>query len=214
MLNKDFPRAIGKDRKYPVGLYIELKDYTNNLNYLGIDMVEEMNALLAHYGISTVADSTNKMPIIVQSFEVEALDKYATLSDLPLIKLHGYVNTTNEEWESFGQKYHGVGPNADWVMNPTSLSIGPTTWIKKTANNTYSKFIEKMHSLNLAVHPYTLKNDNLQYRKNAFLETQLYVDNGIDGVFTEYPQTTYEILTGLGSKAAWPPVTPAAFGQQ
>jgi hypothetical protein len=65
MLNKDFTREIGKDGKYPVGLYIELKDYTNNLNYLGIDMAEEMNALLAHYGISTVADSTNKMPIIV-----------------------------------------------------------------------------------------------------------------------------------------------------
>ena len=97
-------------------------------------------------------------------------------------------------------------------MNPTSLTIGPTSWVKKTAKNTYSNFIEKMHSINLAVHPYTLKDDQPVYRDNAFLETQLYIDNGVDGVFTEYPETTYEIFTGFGSKAAWPSATPATFG--
>jgi glycerophosphoryl diester phosphodiesterase len=76
-------------------------------------------------------------------------------------------------------------------MNPNSLTLGPKSWDKSTATNTYSSFIEKMHSLDLAVHPYTLKDDNLDYRNNAFAETQLYVDNGIDGLFTEYPETTF-----------------------
>ena len=65
-----------------------------------------------------------------------------------------------------------------------------------------------MHSLELAVHPYTLKDDSLTYKSNAFAETELFVDNGIDGVFTEYPHTTYELFKGFGSKAAWPVVAP------
>jgi glycerophosphoryl diester phosphodiesterase len=99
-------------------------------------------------------------------------------------------------------------------MNPNSLTLGPKSWDKSTAINKYSDFVTKMHSLDLAVHPYTLKNDSLMYRENAFLETQLYVDNGIDGVYTEYPHTTLELFTGFGSKAAWPPVTPAIFDQK
>jgi len=56
-------------------------------------------------------------------------------------------------------------------MNPNSLTLGPVSWDKTTATNTYSSFVAKMHSLDLAVHPYTLKNDALVYRKDAFSET-------------------------------------------
>lgn len=84
-----------------MGLFVEMKDYVYNLNYLGIDMAEELYSILTHYGIGTIADCTNKMPVIIHSFEVEALDKFATLSDLPMNKCHGYEDTTAEEWESF-----------------------------------------------------------------------------------------------------------------
>ena len=50
------------------------------------------------------------MPIIVQAFEEAALDKYATLSDLPLVLPHSYDNV-NLNWEKFGTKYHGVAPH-------------------------------------------------------------------------------------------------------
>lgn len=97
MLTKDYPRRINSDNTYPVGLYIELKDYTDTLGYLGVDMAEEMHKILSHYGIGTVADCTQKMPIIVQSFDEAALDKYATLSDLPLVMLYGY-HDTDPQW--------------------------------------------------------------------------------------------------------------------
>ena len=107
----------------------------------------------------------------------------------------------------YGEKFHGVGPDSRWVMNHDSLALGPLPFVMKLAKNTYSHFIETMHSYELAVHPYTLKDDNCQYRDNSFLETQLYVDNGIDGVFTEYCHTTYELFLGFGSKANWPTTT-------
>jgi glycerophosphoryl diester phosphodiesterase len=140
MLEKDYPRVLN-DSPYKVGLYIELKDYTNNLNYLGIDMAEKMNSILAEYGLSTVSDCTDKMPIIVQSFETAALDKYATLSDLPLIMLYNYSHSGEPDWEMFGEKYHGVGPASDWVFNPTSYETGPVDWDKSIVTNTYSNFI-------------------------------------------------------------------------
>ena len=51
-----------------------------------------------------------------------------------------------------------------------------------------------MHSLDMAVHPYTLRNDSLKYRESAYEETQLYVDKGIDGVFTEFPSATFTMF--------------------
>lgn len=203
MLSKDYPRRLNGDSKYPVGLYIELKDYTNNLAYTGYDMAEKMDEILTRYAINDVKGAEKKMPIVVQSFEEEALDKYKTLSDLPLVMLYGY-HDTDPQWESFGKKFHGVGPDSQWVMNPNSLIDGPHSWDKSSATNTYSVFVETMHSYELAVHPYTLKDDSLKYRSNAYLETQLYVDNGVDGAFTEYCHTTFELFSGFGSAAAWP----------
>jgi glycerophosphoryl diester phosphodiesterase len=112
MLNKDYPREIGNDRKYPVGLYIELKDYADNLSHTGFDGAEELHALLAHYGLGTIADCTDKMPIIIQSFEEPALDKIASLSDLPLVRCVGYTETTEAEWETMSLKYNAVGANS------------------------------------------------------------------------------------------------------
>lgn len=48
-------------------------------------MAEMLHNVLVENGMSTVADATASLPIIVQSFEFNALTKYATLSDLPLI---------------------------------------------------------------------------------------------------------------------------------
>ena len=76
-------------------------------------------------------------------------------------------------------------------------------WDKNT-DNERSKFIDKMHGLELAVHPYTLRDDQLQFRDNAYDETKLFADKGVDGVFTEYPSSTFSIFEGLGSNANFP----------
>lgn len=57
-------------------------------------MAEMLHEVLAKNGMSTIADATASLPIIVESFELNALKKYATLSDLPLIQLaHYYADT-------------------------------------------------------------------------------------------------------------------------
>ncbi len=50
------------------------------------------------------------MPIIIQSFEFAALEKFATLSDLPLVQLVSY--SSNYDFEKIGAVAHAVGPDA------------------------------------------------------------------------------------------------------
>ena len=47
---------------------------------------------------------------------------------------------------------------------------------KEDAQETYSKFVTKMHGKGLAVHPYTLKNDKLLCRETIWEEHKLYVE--------------------------------------
>jgi len=74
------------------------------------------------------------------------LSKFATLSDLPLIYLTSNPET---DFESLAGWVHGIGPTSALIMTGTD---------DKTA---LSPFIENLHALDLAVHPYTLQDDNL-----------------------------------------------------
>ena len=48
-------------------------------------MAEELFKVLDQNKLGQIADCESTIPIIIQSFEEEALKKFATLSDLPLI---------------------------------------------------------------------------------------------------------------------------------
>ena len=142
------------------------------------------------------------MPIIIQSFEFAALEKFATLSDLPLVQLVSY--SSKYDFEKISTVAHAVGPDAQWIMNPLSLSDKQKDWDHSTITDTYSTFIEQMHAYDMAVHPYTLQDDKLKYTSTVYDEAQLYVDQGIDGVFCEFPHTVNSLFTQMGTKAAWP----------
>ena len=145
-------------------------------------MAEVIDAVLKANKLDTIADCQDTMPIIVQSFEMDALKKFATLSDLPLIYL--FHDTDSPDWDQVSQHVHGVGPPSSMVINPDSL----------TGETTYSTFIEQMHGLDLGVHPWTFQDDNLQYKSTAYEEAKLYVDSGIDGIFTEFPHSTFALF--------------------
>jgi len=55
------------------------------------------------------------------------------------------------------------------------------------------------------VHPYTFQDDNLQYTSSAVDEVQLYINAGVDGLFNEFPHSTYNLFTAFGTQADFPP---------
>ena len=67
------------------GLYIEIKQYQYYKDELNIDMAEALFDALDKNGLGQIADCESTIPIIIQSFEEDALKKFATMSDLPLI---------------------------------------------------------------------------------------------------------------------------------
>ena len=85
----------------------------------------------------------------------------------------------------------GVGPSKDYIVprNPDQ-SLGDAT-----------SFVEDAHAAGLQVHPYTFRNENqflpLEFRVgedpnaygNAFAEYELFFGLGVDGVFSDNPDT-------------------------
>ena len=196
LLNDDFPRVINSSTK--VGLYIEIKNYDWYLAEHNIDMAELLfNALKAH-GLSQVADCESKIPIIIQSFYIEALAKFATLSDLPLVYLMHYSATQVWDFEAIGAIVHGLGPSSDYLFNWTPPSDFVST------SPTMSPFIQIAHAHNMAVHPYTFQDDALKYTASAVDEVKLYISAGIDGLFNEFPHSTYNLFTAFGTQANFP----------
>ena len=96
------------------GLYIELKGYDDKLAK-GWDMAEMLYDVLKEFGLSTIADASASIPIIVQSFDANGLKRMAELTDLPLLQL--CHSTDIYDYDEVTKYAHGVGVPADWIMN-------------------------------------------------------------------------------------------------
>ena len=84
------------------------------------------------------------------------------------------------DFDNIATYAHGVGPSNQWIMYYPSTS-------KVTVDlSSPSPFIEEMHNRDLAVHPYTLRDDSLTYTSTPAQETALYYHKGVDGIFTEF----------------------------
>ena len=135
--------------------------------------------VLKQYGLSTVAEASASIPIIIQSFDINGLLAMAKLTDLPLVYLlndqHVY------DYSEVSQQVHGVGPPNAWIMQ-TMSDTGD-------ANSDYSAYIKQMHDLDLAVHPYVDQDDMLTDGNTVYEEAEMFVNKGVDGIFCEFPHT-------------------------
>ena len=66
-----------KDRKYKIGLYIETKMFAFYKEQFNEDIAEKLYKVLEKYGIETIDKCTDKLPIIVECFEGDALKRFA-----------------------------------------------------------------------------------------------------------------------------------------
>ena len=187
MLNFEVPKS---DKKFKTGLYIETKFVQFYKEIKNFDIASILYDVLKKYDIETVEKALNKLPIIIQSFEEESLLFFKNTTDLPRIKLlpHQFDYNLN----LISQYAHGVGPNHKFLFNYQD---------ERFNLDEPSLFIQECHKLGLLVHPWTLQDDKLRYTSNSVDEVKVYVQKGIDGIFTEFPQSTYQsILHFTGSR--------------
>jgi glycerophosphoryl diester phosphodiesterase len=147
--------------------------------------------------------------VFVQSFEISNLKALNHVLRVPLVQLldspdvkpgdvlaAGGTTTygdlaTADGLKGVAEYADGVGPFKDYIIprDASGHSLAPTS------------FVADAHAAGLVVHPYTFRNENqflpLEDRRgtdpnaygNAFAEDQRFFAAGVDGIFTDNPDT-------------------------
>ncbi|WP_019884911.1 glycerophosphodiester phosphodiesterase [Streptomyces purpureus] len=193
----------GRRRGRPVWLHVETK-HPLYFRGLGLGLEEPLAKLLRRYGRHR-ADS----PVFLQSFEPSSIQRLARLVASPKVVLlwqadsrpwdfveAGDPRTVADLVTPAGLKWiasyaQGIGPTLDLVIpkDKDGRLTTPTTLVRDA------------HAQGLILHPYTLRNENsflpAEFRRgtdpaaygDAFGALKAYFATGIDGIFTDNPDT-------------------------
>ncbi|MGV9944244.1 glycerophosphodiester phosphodiesterase [Streptomyces sp. NPDC003401] len=192
-----------RKRGKQVWIYPELKHPTY-FRKLGLNLEERVARLLRKHG----KDGRNA-PVILQSFEPTSVRRLDKMVGNPLVVLLSGAGTrpwdfvetgdprtvadlvTREGLREIAGYAQGIGPTLDLVIPRDAAGnlTTPTTLVKDA------------HAAGLILHPYTLRNENpflpANFRRgtgadaygDVFGAYRAYFATGIDGVFTDQPDT-------------------------
>ncbi|MBA8947287.1 glycerophosphodiester phosphodiesterase [Streptomyces calvus] len=192
-----------RKRGKQVWIYPELKRPTY-FRKLGLGTEERLAALLRRHG-----KDKKHSPVVIQSFEPISIQRMNKLVGNPLAVLLSGADTrpwdfvetgdprttadliTPEGLKEIASYADGIGPTLDLVIPRDSAGrlTEPTTLVRDA------------HRAGLILHPYTLRNENpflpADFRKgtdpdaygDVFGAYRAYFATGIDGVFTDHPDT-------------------------
>ena len=96
-------------------------------------------------------------------------------------------NSTNVDFSYASSLAEGLGPDKRFVGKDWKNEKGQT-------------FNQAAHAHGLAVHPWVLRNDELYFTDNAIKENQFYWEVDCDGIFTEFPETTWAVFSNASLK--------------
>ncbi|MEU8753210.1 glycerophosphodiester phosphodiesterase [Streptomyces chartreusis] len=192
-----------RKRGKQVWIYPELKHPTY-FRKQGLALEERVAKVLRKYG----RDRRNS-PVILQSFEPTSIQRLNKLVDNPLVVLLSgaasrpwdFVETGDPRTVADLVKPAGLREIASYAQG-----IGPTLDLvipKDAAGNltTPTTLVADAHKVGLILHPYTMRNENpflpANFRKgtdadaygDVFGAYRTYFATGIDGVFTDNPDT-------------------------
>ncbi|NNE38303.1 MAG: glycerophosphodiester phosphodiesterase [Gammaproteobacteria bacterium] len=177
-------QGLNKSTGKNIGIYTELKSPAWHRDQ-GYDLSIIVLETLSEYGYNDASDN-----IYLQCFDHTELQRVRDElnSKLKLVQLIGENSwneadtdynelRTREGLEKIATYANGIGPSIDHIVRHRNGDMQITSLVKDA------------HNLNLAVHPYTLRKDNLPAYVSAFDELLdiLFNQAGVDGVFTDFP---------------------------
>ncbi|MBW4665875.1 MAG: glycerophosphodiester phosphodiesterase [Cyanomargarita calcarea GSE-NOS-MK-12-04C] len=133
-------------------------------------------------------------PVFIQSFEVTNLKQLATKSDLPLVQL---ISDRGKPYDFIvsgdSRTYEDLLPKAGLrEISEYARAIG----VNK--NLILTQIINDAHAVNLLVHAWTFRNEDcflpLEFQGNPQGEYERFFRLGIDGVFSDNPDTARRSL--------------------
>ena len=171
------------------GLHIETKSprWVNSLPFMsGTTMEELLVDVLDRYGYIGQHD-----PCFLQSFEEDSLYRLKNLTYLPLVRLisREQVNTSDERLTEWAKSVYGIGPRKDLIIPTLKSNSG-----NKNKLGEATDLVERAHRHGLFVHTYTFRNENeylaWDYHQDPVNEIELFINIGVDGIFTDFTATT------------------------
>ncbi len=183
-----------------IGIYPETK-HPSYFRGLGLPLEPLLLAELAHAGW-THADS----PVFIQSFEIANLKALHEATRVRLIQLIDSGTSadgmrydemvTPAGLKAIAAYAQGIGPNRDRIIPRDAAGVlaAPTT------------LVADAHAAGLQVHPWTFRPENYflaaQFRKgadpqargDAAGEIRLWLEAGVDGVFSDLPAAAVEAI--------------------
>lgn len=189
--------GLNRSREMSAGLYIEMKG-TAFHRAEGQDLPRAVLDVLAAAGWDQRRDQ-----VYLQSFEPEALKylRHDLGTTLPLIQLLGenaWVEDggvdfdflrTDAGLDAIATYADGIGP---WLMQ---LYTGQGS----SGAPTLSDLAARAHARQLLVHPFTFRAEELPPGINSFedLHQLFFVELGVDGVFTDFPDRTRAFIDAM-----------------
>ncbi|MBC6476508.1 MAG: glycerophosphodiester phosphodiesterase [Hormoscilla sp. GM7CHS1pb] len=167
-----------------IGLYIEIK-HSTYFRTIGLPMEEPLVEILSRNGYNT-ADA----PIAIESFESESLKHLHQLTQVPLVQLRQDL-TSASELANIAEYAVGLAPYKRLIV-PTDERghlLAPTS------------LIQDAHQLGLKVYSWTFRNENMhlapEYQGNPQAEYEQFLLLGLDGVFSDFPDTAVSVRDRL-----------------
>jgi glycerophosphoryl diester phosphodiesterase len=189
----DFVARLNAATGHRAGVYPEIKRPAWHKQQ-GVDIAPQMLQILADFGYATADD-----PVYVQCFDAAELRRLREQLDcrLKLVQLIG-DNSWNESPDDFDKLRTKRGLKS---IAETADAIGP--WLQHTYRLTpklkrprSSGLVESAHALGLAVHPYTLRLDDLPpgFADIAELLEFLFTRLSTDGIFSDFPDVVRNFI--------------------
>ncbi|MBD2691953.1 glycerophosphodiester phosphodiesterase [Anabaena catenula] len=180
-----------------IGIYPETK-HPSYFKSIGLPLEENL---------LTTLNKIN-LPVFIQSFEVSNLQELAKKTDLPLVQLlnnsgkpYDFLsNGDNRTYQDLVTKTElievskyaqaiGVNKNLLIPRDITGKLLSPTS------------LVNDAHAANLQVHAWTFCNEDFflpfDFQENPQGEYEIFFSLGIDGVFSDYPDTAKSQLTKM-----------------
>jgi glycerophosphoryl diester phosphodiesterase len=189
----------------PIGVYPETKHPTYFAS-IGLSLEEPLVSALHRHGLDSAA-----APVLIQSFEVQNLRKLSRLTDVRLIQLldsegapadgaPAYAElATRAGLKSIAEYAYGIGADKNMLVP----RAGDDSLLAPAA------VIDDAHEAGLAVHAWTFRAENRflpadfrigtnpDARGDIISEYELFLRLGVDGLFTDFPDTLVAARVGL-----------------
>ncbi len=165
--------AISNQTGQTVGIYPELKSPAY-FKVVGLDIKAALVDALEQADLRSLG-----VPVFIQSFEPWVLRELDAETDWPLVQLLPVTTGDKLTPQSISVYADGIGP---WKQAVAGFEGGPAAYVALA------------HANGLVVHPYTFRNDDVGVGFDSIeAELAAFFDVGVDGIFTDFPDTALKV---------------------